>query len=294
MSNSLQRILFALIAIPVVVGIVYWGGLPLALLITAAALVGTREFFLLAERRGIRPIWWLGLLMAAAFPLGAWWRWGGLITTNMLAWASVGDFVAGPYLFAILMLGVLTVTLLSRRPDEQPLGAAAVTLLGPLYCSGLLSFVLGIRYATGPHRHWPATWIVFFPLAITWICDTAAMYGGRAFQGPKLWPSVSPGKTRSGSLAGLVAGVLAALLYARLALVPSGIDLPLTQVIVIGVVIAIAAQIGDLAESLFKREAGVKDSSGLIPGHGGLLDRLDALYFVLPTAAILYRIFGII
>ena len=120
------------------------------------------------------------------------------------------------------------------------------------------------------------------------------MFGGKALKGPKLAPVVSPGKTRSGAVSGVVGGILAGLVYAKLALEPSGFQLPLWQVLVFGLVLSVVAQIGDLAESLFKREAGVKDSGGLIPGHGGVLDRLDSLYFVLPVAAMLYRAFGVL
>jgi phosphatidate cytidylyltransferase len=135
---------------------------------------------------------------------------------------------------------------------------------------------------------------VFFPLVVTWVCDTAAMFGGRTFGGPKLAPTVSPGKTWSGSTAGLVGGTLMAPLFGSLVLPRVGLAVPLWQLVVIAGVLSIIGQIGDLAESLFKREAGVKDSSHLIPGHGGVLDRLDSLYFVVPTAAVLYRWFGVI
>jgi phosphatidate cytidylyltransferase len=135
---------------------------------------------------------------------------------------------------------------------------------------------------------------VFFPLVVTWICDSAAMYAGKSIGGPKLAPTVSPGKTRSGSVAGLVGGVLAAVIFNRVAMIPSGFSISDLQAVGFGAVLSVAAQVGDLAESLFKREAGVKDSSHLIPGHGGVLDRFDALYFVVPVAAMLYRLFGLL
>jgi phosphatidate cytidylyltransferase len=135
---------------------------------------------------------------------------------------------------------------------------------------------------------------VFFPLVVTWLCDSFAMWGGKAIGGAKLWPEVSPGKTRAGAIAGLLGGVVAALLYVPLALAPVGRAFPLLAAALMGLGIAVVAQLGDLAESLFKREAGVKDSSNLIPGHGGVLDRFDSLYFVLPTTALLYRAFGVL
>jgi phosphatidate cytidylyltransferase len=104
---------------------------------------------------------------------------------------------------------------------------------------------------------------------------------------------VSPGKTRSGAAAGVVGALLVALVFGLAVFPRLGIDAPLGSVLVIGAVLSVVGQVGDLAESLFKREAGVKDSGTLIPGHGGVLDRLDSLYFVVPAAAALYRALGI-
>ena len=91
-----------------------------------------------------------------------------------------------------------------------------------LYCGVLPSALLVIRYAAGPGRSWAATWLVFFPLAVTWLCDSFAMWGGKLIGGPKLAPTVSPGKTRAGGVAGLLGGVVTALLYVPLALGPVG------------------------------------------------------------------------
>jgi phosphatidate cytidylyltransferase len=135
---------------------------------------------------------------------------------------------------------------------------------------------------------------VFYPLVVTWICDTAAMFGGRAIGGPKLAPSVSPGKTRSGSIAGVIGALVVAPLFSAVVFPRVGVELGLGSLLIMAGVLGVVGQVGDLAESLFKRQAGVKDSSHLIPGHGGVLDRLDSLYFVVPVAAALYRFFGAI
>jgi phosphatidate cytidylyltransferase len=203
-------------------------------------------------------------------------------------------FTQWPLAAALTLPLVLVSVLWKRAPDQQPLGAAAVTLLGPLYCGVLPSALLVIRYAAGPDRSWAATWLVFFPFVVTWLCDSFAMWGGKLIGGPKLAPRVSPGKTRAGAIAGVVGGVVTALLYVPLALAPVGRAFSLGVAGVMGVVLAVTAQVGDLAESLLKREAGVKDSGALIPGHGGVLDRLDSLYFVLPVAALLFRAFGVL
>ena len=107
-------------------------------------------------------------------------------------------------------------------------------------------------------------------------------------------PTISPGKTRAGGIAGLLGGVVTAVVFVPLALTPMGKGFPLGVAALMGLILAATAQVGDLAESLLKREAGVKDSGGLIPGHGGVLDRLDSLYFVLPVATLLFRAFGVL
>jgi phosphatidate cytidylyltransferase len=293
MSNTAQRVLVALLAIPVAIGVVYAGGLPLALLISVIAFLGARELIAIARAAGVAPLAGLAAVASAAIPVGTWLAYGGsVVTSGGLDWEAA---VPSPWFaLAILVLAVLAGTLARRSPNDRPLETAAVTILIPLYCAVLPSFLLGIRFATGPDRSWTATWAVFFPLAITWIGDTAAMYGGKLLEGPKLAPTVSPGKTRSGSIAGLAAGVIAAVVYDAVALKPSGFTIGLPAVLAVGVVCSVAAQVGDLAESLFKRQVGIKDSSGLIPGHGGVLDRFDALYFVVPIAAMLYRLLGVI
>ncbi|MEZ4586148.1 MAG: CDP-archaeol synthase [Gemmatimonadales bacterium] len=235
-------------------------------------------------------------LASAAFPLGIWLdvRRGSIpaLGNTIFGWAAVAP--SAWYLVAVFTLVTSPPRCSPGGWTEQPLAAAAMTLLIPLYCGALPSFALGIRYGIGPERHWAATWALFFPLAITWICDTAAMYVGKAVGGPKLAPVVSPGKTRSGAIGGVLGGILAAVVYNQVALRPMGFELSAVQAGTVGLLLSVVAQVGDLAESLFKREAGVKDSSHLIPGHGGVLDRLDSLYFVVPVAAMAYRYLGIL
>ncbi|HXE58164.1 MAG TPA: phosphatidate cytidylyltransferase [Gemmatimonadales bacterium] len=277
---------FAAGAIPVALGIVYWGGWPLALLVAAVGVLGARELFEFAARRGIAPIRPLGYLAAAAMaPLAL------LAATDDRAAGVLGTY--GSHLAAGWILAVLTGCLFARRPTDRPLEAAAVTVLGALYAGALPAFLLGLRHSGYGERSWPGAWLVFFPLVVTWVCDTAAMFAGRAIGGPKLWPGVSPGKTWAGAVAGVLAALLVAPLYDALVFDRSGLEVPRGAALAIAGVLSVVGQIGDLAESLFKREVGLKDSSALIPGHGGVLDRFDSLYFVVPTAAAMYRLIGL-
>ena len=135
--------------------------------------------------------------------------------------------------------------------------------------------------------------LVILPLVVTWVCDTCAMAAGTLVGGPKLAPALSPRKTWAGAVGGAAGAVVAALVYGPLILDRMALRLGALQLAAVGVVVALSAQVGDMAESLFKREIGVKDSSTLIPGHGGVLDRLDSLYFVVPVSAGLFRLLGV-
>jgi phosphatidate cytidylyltransferase len=201
---------------------------------------------------------------------------------------------AGVYAAALWLLLLLTWVLAARSPGDRPLEAVSVTLLGVAYTGGLPAFLLLIRHGQLPTRSWAGALLVFFPLVVTWVCDTAAMFGGRTFGGPRLAPTVSPGKTRSGTVAGVIGALAVAPLFAVWIFPRVGVEMGLWEAVAMAGVLSVVGQVGDLAESLFKREAGVKDSSHLIPGHGGVLDRLDSLYFVVPAAAAMYRFFGVI
>jgi phosphatidate cytidylyltransferase len=286
-SNLARRIGFAVVAIPAALLLVWAGGWPLALLVATVAVLGVHELFNLAANGGVQPLRVSGMALAAAGPL---------LVYLAHADPELGTRLAAcwGFLAADVVILLLFDALWSRSPGDRPLASVAVTFFALGYAALLPSFLIVIRHARWPAQDWAGASLVFFPLVVTWVCDTAAMFGGRLIGGAKMAPTISPGKTRAGGIAGIVGGVAVAPLFALLVFPRVGLSVGTGPLAVAALVLTIVGQLGDLAESLFKREAGVKDSSSLIPGHGGVLDRLDSLYFVIPVAAMCYRAMGLI
>jgi phosphatidate cytidylyltransferase len=284
-KNLVQRIVVAAIAIPLVVGIIWLGGWVLAATLALLGVLGTREVYDFARRQAIQPLETTGYLAAAAIPLLAYWAKG-----SEIHWAE-----PALYLGAVWLMLALTIAMPRRGPSGRPLTSVAVTVFGALYASGLLSFLIAIRHG-GVAVVRPTAYLLLtlFPLVITWVCDTAAMAVGTFAGGPKLAPVLSPNKTHAGAIGGTLGGIITALALGKFVLNRQGWHFSDGQLLLFGLVVAVVGQIGDVAESLLKREVSLKDSSSIIPGHGGVLDRLDSLYFVIPAAAGLYRMFGVI
>ena len=292
MSELAKRVLFSLVAAPLALWIVLAGGAPLAALLAIVCAVGAWEFFRLARNTGARPLDDVGIALAGVIPLAIHARYLGVVT-------------AGPALGALLALLIMGAAIWLRGVEGAPLGAVATTIFGVLYTAGMLGFGYAIRnhdivagYDTVGARHVllgplsvavpPGGALLIFPVLVTWASDIGAYVVGRTIGGRKLLPSVSPGKTVAGAVGGLGASMLVAYAFGRGVLVPvAHLGFSPWGALLFGLLISVAAQVGDLFESLLKREAGAKDSSHIIPGHGGILDRFDSLIFVLPVAYLL-------
>ena len=283
MSELAKRVAFGVVAAPVALVIVLAGGAPLAGLLAIASAIAAWELFRIARAAGHAPFADLGAALAGIVPLAVHATFLGLLQPRYSY-------------FAAALLVLLGLSIWARGANGKPLGAVAVTVLGVLYTGGLLSFGYAIRYhdyavggvSLGSIPIAAGGILLGLPLVLTWATDTGAYFVGRTVGGRKLIPAVSPGKTVSGAIGGVVTSVLVTWLYVTFLLRPSAqLAMTTTSIIVFGVIVSVAAQVGDLVESLLKREAGVKDSSKLIPGHGGVMDRLDSLFFALPTAHLL-------
>jgi phosphatidate cytidylyltransferase len=186
--------------------------------------------------------------------------------------------VASGWLLLLIALAVLTVglgalLLFSRTPFEETLPALGIFAFGVPYFAVPIASIYRLHVAD--------PWLVFLLLAIVWLGDTAAFYFGSHFGHHKMAPVVSPNKSWEGAVAGLAAGLIAAAVWSAFRL--GSLD---RRCLALAAATAVAAQLGDLVESMLKRSTGVKDSGHVLPGHGGLFDRLDAMLFAAPVLLI--------
>jgi phosphatidate cytidylyltransferase len=277
-SELSRRVAVAAVGIPLALFLIYIGGWPLALLLAAIAAGAAGEFYRIARARGIRPFVLAGAFMAA-LPI--------LLATGVESPVYAALWYWRLFVATALLLAVLAV--FRRGVGGGPLAAVAVTVFGALFTGGTLAHAIFLREMNVPLFHsaaerWVGPALLLFPLVMTWASDTAAYFGGRTFGRRKLIPSVSPAKTVEGALWGVAGTVIAGAVYGHVIL-HSWAGMPIGMLFggMAGLLISPVAQLGDLVESLLKREAGVKDSGTLLPGHGGLLDRFDSLFFTIPV-----------
>ena len=257
--NLALRVASALVLFPLAVWLTWLGGKPFAFLAAAGAAVAAGELILMFGALGVAEV--LGIGVAGVIPL-------------MASVGRSGDLLPG---WSGLALAGATVVLLAtylfrREPLDRIPRSVAIVVLAWLYCGLLVAALVGLRLRFG------MGWVIL-AFVVTWANDTFAYFAGHLFGRHRMMERISPAKTWEG-FAGGVAGSVAGALVTRWLLLRS--ELTPVAAAVIGLGGAVLGPLGDLAESMIKRGAGVKDSSRIIPGHGGLLDRIDALLFVGP------------
>jgi phosphatidate cytidylyltransferase len=262
-SSIFLRVLASVVFIPCFIIITIRGGYHFLALIDIVIFIGMLEFYSMMEAKGIRPYKAIGIISGLA-----------------LSWYVY--FQNGIYSNLFLTLGLLAIMMLelTRRDGRNAIYHISTTVLGVFYVAFLASHLIrlrelpalvGLDYSTGSS-------FVFLAFIVTWACDTGAYFTGTLIGKHPLLPRVSEKKTIEGSLGGLVFAVAGALLakYWFAEYLGPG------QAVILGLAVGCLCQIGDLVESMIKRDADVKDTSGLIPGHGGVLDRFDGLFFTAP------------
>jgi phosphatidate cytidylyltransferase len=273
-SELTRRIIFAVIAAPIAIAIVYYGDWALAILLSVLAALAAWELFRIARETGVVPLEPAGIALAALLPIAVHAQRLGLYSLSLTT------------LVALLLL-LFASTIWLRGPTGKPLASVAITAFGVAY-AGLFSYIYALRYHDYAVGAAAGTALVLLPVLLTWATDIGAYMFGRTFGRKKLIPSISPGKTVEGAVGGLGLAIVICLLYVRFILMRyAQLGLTIQGAVLFAIVVSVAAQTGDLAESLLKREAGIKDSSRIIPGHGGILDRFDSLLFVMPIAFLL-------
>lgn len=292
MSNFLKRSIVAAIGIPIAILIVYAGGLVFASAIALISSITLGEFYKISRKKNAFPNFLPGIIANIA-----------LIFSVYFLFSAEHNLNTGIVLlveFGLIFLIIMILELWTKKPNTFL--NISVTLGGLLYVTMAFIFVLMIRdfyqidwSAAGPlsgvgfsaktemflskiDKEWCAWFLLNIFFAI-WLCDTAAYLFGRQFGKHKLFERISPKKTWEGSAAGFVFAIISFAGFGMW-LIP---EFPIAHSIAIGAIVGTIGQIGDLAESQLKRDAGVKDSSALIPGHGGALDRFDSIMFVVPV-----------
>ncbi len=252
------------------------------LIITLLGMFGLLEFYGLVERRGLACFKCVGVAGGIVLMLGTFLHCTGKLGIHDSP-SRVNDFQAA--LLVCVLLG-LCIRQLATGPSQTGLTAISTTLLGLMYVPWLLNFVQAINYF--PTIEGKGRFYLLYFIVVTKLSDTGAYVVGSLIGRHKLSPRISPAKTWEGFIGAVIVAALASVLFTQVA----GDHLPgmtTLHALVLGVLLGAAAEIGDLVESLFKREAGVKDSGNLLPGIGGVLDLLDSLLFNAPIMYLYLR-----
>jgi phosphatidate cytidylyltransferase len=282
-AGTLRRIATAAVLIPAVIAGVWWG--PTSLVAGLAALVSIvalMEFFALGEKAGYRAYrLWAYLAVIGIFAQQC-------AATRASNIAGLGESLyraeAPKYsldiVLFVFLLGVAVIVLASRAPVDKVFSSFAVTAAGIIAIAIPFSTVVRLHGVEGIGRQ-----LLLFTLVVVWVGDTTAYFVGRSMGRWKLAPHLSPNKTWEGAVANLLGALLVAAAFGH------WMQVAPAQMLAMAAVGSIAGQIGDIFESAFKRSVGAKDSGTLLPGHGGVLDRIDALIFAAPAIWYYFQLF---
>ncbi|MDP1678008.1 MAG: phosphatidate cytidylyltransferase [Bacteroidota bacterium] len=303
-SNLVPRVSVALVSIPCILFVCYQGGLLFLLFVLAIGILALLEFFTLAKAKGGNPQTVVAIIGLSALHLSFFHEQTQNFILPFFINSGGISLLMKLQLFLTALFLFLTLVMLVElfRNKGSIFLNAGFTIFGVMYVGIFLASLTGIRELFGTEFPYHLA-IQFFPdssalsdatlhtttytwggltiiaiLVSIWVCDTMAYFGGLSMGKHKLFPRVSPNKSWEGAVWGFAGALLTMILFQHYFLP----YLKLHQAIIIGIMIGVFGQIGDLIESLLKRDAGVKDSSGLIPGHGGVFDRFDSLIFVSP------------
>ncbi len=259
LNNTAVRIIVSIVTIPLILFISYTGGIYFFALILAIGLVSFYEFSVMTKNKN-------GFVQLIP----------GFIAVITLITNFYKQYI--PFEVIVIVIPVVLLLIELFRNRNSAIANLGATLLGIFYIGLCAATIVGIReffkseYINGGY-------LIISILITIWVCDSAAFFVGTAIGRHKLYPRVSPKKSWEGAVAGFIFSIVSMIVLQYLLLK----FLALTDIIIIGLIIGTVGQLGDLVESLLKRDAGVKDSSSIIPGHGGIFDRFDSFLFSSPV-----------
>jgi phosphatidate cytidylyltransferase len=283
LRNLIVRTVSGAVLLAVVFAAAWYGMITYKILLLGIALVGVEEFYRLAARRGAEPQTIMGLIATIAFLNSGFLLYYIIYDSGCCATTCVWNFIA-PLLLVFVIFGVFVIEVFRNRPT--PIFNIAATLMGVIYVALPMTIMLFIpAMLKGDGATW-SPWYFLWYLFLVWGNDVFAYLTGVCFGKHKMCPRLSPKKSWEG-FAGGVAGSLS-----MGALAAYFLDGNYVMWVGLALVVSLSSVVGDLAESMFKREAEVKDSGNIMPGHGGMLDRFDALLISAPFALVYIAIFN--
>lgn len=271
-----QRVITSVVGLPILVAAIWFNGPWFTIVAAVWGLASIFEFYNIVRKSNKVPILtffgalWVGILIVYPYFVA--------IFPDFFKTYPLLDSIHFPPLLLTAAVVIPFAYLVLLRSKEMGFTGWAWTIGGIIYIGWMLSYLVSLRMLQSADRGFDfgRNW-VFLALLATFASDTCAYFVGRAWGRHHMAPDISPKKTWEGGAAGVIGSVIVCLLFT----IPTPLRLPLAywQAIILGIIVSILGQIGDLAESLFKRNMSVKDSSNLIPGHGGFLDRMDSVAF---------------